>query len=256
MSHRSKIFDSLLRWKALPVGILHKVSEIDNYHSCFVIMKRLEKKGYLKTLHLESSSRARAVYPTKKLLDLFKDENTIIIEERQLVHDTLVSSFCLGMLTKEKFREAKIEDRLIGHDLYSSFRHNYPDAILEGFSEKSKFEVPVELELTQKSTIRIIEKFKNYLTHDYYKNVIFVFDSKRIAKKYIEVWEEYILENHRDQALKRFIFTWGQRENLIRLNLDDFDVFTQNKSLKMVDLWKDTAVKKEFRRGLFGVKTS
>lgn len=233
----TRVIDSLLKWKALPYYALRYSSGIENYPSFVTAVNRLKKDGFLKTAKLNTATHEKLIYPTSKMLSEYKDEQTLTIEERQIIHDALVSSFCLGMLKKETFTEAEIEDRLIGDDLYSSFRQNYPDAILIGNFNKSRIEVPVELELTQKSTTRIIEKFKNYLNHDYYRSVIFVFDSERIAKKYISILDHKNFLHHKEKAEGRFVFTWGSRESIAHLKIDDLEVYSRGELFKLRNLW-------------------
>lgn len=224
MSIAQNLVNNIIRWKALPLQALFALEDsTDNYKSFITTSHRLKRQGLIDTAPMGTSTGDKVAFPTKKLLSDLDDEDTLKVYEKQLTHDALVSLFCLGMLKLDSFIDADIDDRLYGINRFKDNREYYPDAVLMAKRKKSIIEIPIELELTQKSHRRIKQKFEHYTRTDYYKKVIFVFTNKRLMEHYHNIFMAYFSHAEVSDIQRKVIFTYASMERLIKMDLADLE---------------------------------
>src|SRR5690606_23100570 len=128
----------------------------------------------------------------KKILEGFKDpysrkkyvyfssfgEQRLSLKETPstLSKDTLLHDIIVSKIAKELLDNKWVQEVFLEHQLNEkkNFRTTYkiiPDAMLLFEKNNFKYRVALELELTRKSTQRIVEKIKQYDTSEYYHYV-------------------------------------------------------------------------------------
>lgn len=168
--------------------------------------------------------REKVVYPSSEFLKTHQMEKTLRVEESQIGHDAIVGSFCLMMSNKlDCVRDAMIEDFFTGEKIFRSASSFYPDALLSIKTSKRHFQLPVELERTQKSQSRILEKFYGYEENSVNSDVLFCFVDERVAKKYLSVFESF--RDERGKSIEsNFMFTWANGEDFSMGRIEKFNV--------------------------------
>ena len=237
MSIAQNLLNNIIRWKALPLQALFALEEnSDNYKSFITTTHRLKRQGLISTALMGTSSGDKIAYPTKKLLDDHKDEGTLKLYEKQLTHDALVSLFCLGMMKLEHFIDADIDDRLYGINRFKNTREYYPDAVIVGRKKKDLVEIPVEVEMTQKSHMRIREKYEPYIKNDWYKKVIFAFTNKRLMLHYYNILCAYYPHHSHQETHRKFIFTYAPVSEFIKMNVADLKAIYNSEGKKLSEI--------------------
>jgi hypothetical protein len=140
------------------------------------------------------------------------------------------------MLKLGPFIDADIEDRLFGIDTFESPRGYFPDAILIGKHKKAHMQIPVEVELTQKSQRRIQEKFKPYLQDTFYKKVIFAFTSKRLMEHYHNILNIYHNKTEHSEIFKRLVFAYAPIRDFINMDLSNMETIHNGESKRLSEI--------------------
>ena len=235
------IMNQLFRWKALPIQTLGNSINASSYSSLMSSIYGLKRNGDIHLRFMKSIQRHKIIYPTKTAIRFSELEDTLKVEESLLEHDALVSSFCLALERNiPVIKEALIEDFLIGEKIFRNQGRVYPDALISLNTQKGSFKFPIELERVQKSQSRIKEKFYEYSEFSYFRDIIFCFTQERVARKYVEVFEDF-KSSSTNQDKVNFIFTWASTGDFINGELDKFKLIKPQSHQSLKELFNELA---------------
>jgi len=178
----------LIKWKILRLQLL---KELANYHGKIntfrKILIRLENNGIVKSF-IEPMNKSKYVYLTKTGASLVGQTSFKELSNEILYHDSKVVEITRELLKLKSINKVELEHEICSLDTL------IPDAILSGSKNNINFNLAFELEITQKSKQRIIEKVRDYLNAVEFDYVLYVFCSEAILKNYTKTINEKIGE--------------------------------------------------------------
>lgn len=183
------ILAPLVKWKILSLRKLRVMSGYQGKINSFErIVRRMESNGVISSF-IEPMSRSKYIYLTRIGSRLIGMENYTDQSKETLFHDSKVTEVCNEFMKLDCFNSVKLE-----HEI-SSLNSILPDAILSGSKDDKKFRIALELEITQKSKARIIEKITDYRNSIEFDYALYLFSSDAIYKNYKRCIEENIGKN-------------------------------------------------------------
>ena len=185
----TRILDSVIRWSPITMQDLKKVIfEQRNKDSIVRLTNLLIKKGYLQS---ESSPliKSKVLYPTKLLIDQTGSLNKEH-KGQYLVHNTLLTSFCIDLLSFSNVDEIFLEKDLNGFERSSGDLSPDAEAII--YYDNEPFKIAIEFEFTQKSKNRVIAKIDKFFKGRKKKKIFFIFKNEREASVYVNYFVEYL----------------------------------------------------------------
>lgn len=175
------IFDGLLKWKVVPLGILKEISDYTGTMGSFYrVINRLEKRKYIKTIPY--SGRSRLVYPTQELLRKIANNSSLGIYDDCLFHDGIVTIICDQFSKWETIKEIKLPHEYRKISLDRNVLE--PDAVIFCEKDGDKFKVALEIELSRKSKDRVKNKFIQYVDSIFYDCAIYLLNNKSDFEAY------------------------------------------------------------------------
>ena len=212
-----EIINVLEKWGVLTVR--HLQSLLCSNISINALRKRLHKlavEDFVEISRLGINNEMIAV-PTKKALHRLKS-NRSSIDEAMIYHNLFISLLGLELISREKveffkhpheYRKSKAPITLsssIEPDAYLCVKHN-----------DENLKVAIEIELTQKSSDRIYEKFKQYKDSAYFSYVIYFFRDESTLNSYRKRLEEIANEmknkNDKNELLGKVIFLYSKQKH-------------------------------------------
>jgi hypothetical protein len=174
----------LNKWKILDLKSLREESEYPSHPRNFEkLISRLEKIKILKSFKDPWSNR-KFVYLSHHGLGLVGSDSKDLLTSESASHDAKVTQLVRVLLERECVQSAEIAPVMSQNNQVTR-----PDAILKAKVNGKNVRIALELELVQKSKVRIKSKINYYLNSDYYDHVIYMFCQKNIYqnyKRYIE----------------------------------------------------------------------
>ena len=195
----------LVKWKILTKEKLFFLSGYSGTYKAFhKIVRNFERKGLLQG-YRDFFSRKKYLYATELGNELIFDGKIFTPNHQTIFHDTRVSEIVQEATNYDHVKHYELE-HAYRMPSYDSFRKEYyPDAYLDVVAPDTECKIAVELELTQKSTDRIHEKFNRFIDKRSYSHVLYLFSEEAIWKKYIDVFKTYYEEEHDE----KFMFLWN-----------------------------------------------
>lgn len=216
----SRILETVIRWSPITIYDLKKViTEQSNKDSITRLTNLLVKNGYLQSEHTPLI-KSKILYPTKLLIDQTGSLNKEH-KGQYLVHNTLLTGFCIDILNLANVDEVFLEKDLNGFERVTGDLS--PDAEAIVYPENLPIKVAIEFEYTQKAKNRILTKIDKFMRGSYYQKMIFILKNEREASVYVNYYVEYLnTANFKisKEDSERVIFVYKTEKNRI-LNFSD-----------------------------------
>lgn len=241
-----EIMNVLDKWGVLTLKNLHKQLYSDiSLHGLRKKVHKLAVEDYLQISRLDLKNEM-IVLPTKKTLNQLKS-NRSSIDETMVYHDLHISLLGIELTSRENvfyFNLPHEYQKCRTPSAFNSSNHSEfagsaigPDAYI-GINHNDKiFKVAVEFELTQKSSDRVYEKFKQYKDSSYFDYVIYFFKSKAILtayrKRLDELMKEFSTEADRKKLTGKIIFMHSSQKHQYGAILDNSTMECQFKELSI-----------------------
>lgn len=231
------IMNALEKWGVLTIRNLHNLlcSKI-TIRALRRKVHNLAKADYLQISRLDSNNEM-IIIPTKKSLNQLKSNRTII-DESMIYHNLFISLLGHELTTRQnvtfynlphEYRKSRTPVTLgsaIEPDAYIGLKHN--DKISK---------VALEVELTQKSSDRVFEKFKQYKDSLYFDYVIYFFQSESILNAYKRRLNEFVnefkLDIDRNQITGKIIFLYSDQNHQYGSILENSSIECQNRAISI-----------------------
>ena len=200
-----KLFKYLYEVK---VASFEQVSRMifNNVHRTTVYrrLKKLILANYIQVVSYTKGIKATRAYSlTSKSFKTFisgelDKETRKQIKSHSIQHDLILGDIRERLLKSERVAQFISENVLLsGVDFPTEhnprpFLINRPDGIIEVKKIRNNYLLPVEFELTQKSSARYAEKFQRYYTTREIEVVIYVVSNKQLLNKLKDIEKKYI----------------------------------------------------------------
>ncbi|MBC7540148.1 MAG: hypothetical protein H7281_15090 [Bacteriovorax sp.] len=218
-----EIINALDKWGVLTLRSLHKqLTSNISIHGLRRKIHRLAIEEFVYISRLDNKNEM-IILPTKKTLNHLKSPRSSI-DESMVYHNLFISILGIELMNRENVHYYKLPHEYQTSRVPNAFSSTNslelslsPDAYL-GISHNDKiFKVAIEVELTQKSSDRVYEKFIQYKESTYFDYVIYFFKSKSILNSYRRRIQELIMENKSETSQKglngKIIFLYSSQNH-------------------------------------------
>lgn len=192
----------LIKWRILDLESLREESlHKKNYFNFARIMRSLEKNKVINT-YKHPFNKKKYIYLSPYGENLLGgSDNPTAVARDSLVHDIKVAQLARDFRNFEYVNEVWLEHQISNTINFQLNKGLIPDALIEVTKNKSKERFALELELTQKSRMRIFEKAKQYLISNRFDKVIYFFASENLMKTYVQIISDRLPEGKLDKFL-------------------------------------------------------
>lgn len=200
--------EPLRKWKILDLkGLLDKSSYPSSYKSFSKLILKLEKKGLVGSLY-DPFTAKKYVFLDEKGNQYIGVKDHTKFPINTFVHDSKVIDLIQWFMKLDFCDDFKLSYEL------TSF--HVPDAILIRFVDENwpTTKMAFELELTQKSIGRFLDKMRWYVETSYYETVIYYFQNKNVLLTYKREFKK----TYGEKYLGKFLFLLN--EQLFSKNYD------------------------------------
>ncbi|MFA6236068.1 MAG: hypothetical protein WC635_01970 [Bacteriovorax sp.] len=198
-----KILLPLKRWRILDLkNLMIETNEFDKYSTFAKVIQRFEKFKVLKS-YRDSWTRRKYVYLTRfgeGFINL--SDFPVSLSEENIFHDLRVVEIVRDFSRVKGVSEIVLEHQIANKKQFKTELSTIPDAEIYGELNDKKFKLAIELELTQKTKLRLTDKAKLYCNSSY-NHVIYFFSSKETLENYKKLFDEVLDQSYND---KIFLF--------------------------------------------------
>jgi len=175
--HYYDILKEIGQWKIIAMKSLYKNSPRTIHYSIFSRkIKSLENDGFIKSIY--GPRKSKMLILTEKGASFSPYKEHIYLESMSFNHDLITTNFILNLKKYPSFTSAQVQS--IEVDLE-------PDGIIYGEKKGKEYSLAVEIELTQKSKRRVIDKLCRYKDCPDYTYLLYVFNKESVFKCYREI---------------------------------------------------------------------
>lgn len=197
----------LLKWRVMDLqSLLKECPYQNNYLNFAKIIRSLESKKIIHGYRHPFNKKKYIYFSSYGQKLLGRDDNPTALNDESLLHDIKVSELGREFLAYSFVNNVELEHQLHNKGMFYSRSGLVPDAVVEVIKNKTRFRIALELELTQKSRPRIIEKAKQYLMSRSYDQVIYLFASEALMQSY----REKIQSIYPDQKSSKILFFYNE----------------------------------------------
>jgi hypothetical protein len=169
------------RWKIIPMKSLYELKTPSQSYQMFCKkVRKLEEEGLLKSIL--GSNKRKFLSLTMKGLKFSPFGKNFDLAEDSLNHDLISTKIVTTLINYKSFNSGQVccyQDRV---DVE-------PDGLIYGSKNGVDYSLAIEVELTQKSKIRIIEKFNKYVSSNDFSYVLYVMNKESAFRTYRKVLE-------------------------------------------------------------------
>ena len=173
-----KILEAVGSWKVIFIKDLARLPDVtQSYDSLCEKVRTLEGHGYLRG-NLKKRTGKHITLTEKGFSSIGLQNFDLVVNPD---HDLLCTRVIMDLLATGFFLSGRVPK--------SGEYEMDPDGVLSFKKKPDVFTVAVEVELTQKSKSRIVEKFKKYAKEKFAK-ALYVFNNKQIFNSYQKILKE------------------------------------------------------------------
>ncbi len=221
------IINILGKWKVIDMKGLKDFCNYDvKYHNLLKKVRTLESHGLIKSVLL--GRKDKHIYLTNKGLKLTSYDLTYEICDENLTHDLVVGRVLRELLTYPSFRDGRMFHQIIVDDIY-------PDAQIDGKKNSQNYSVALEVELTQKSEVRVKEKFRRYAKDNSFTYAMFISNKEGLYRAY----KRYLSEMNPD-IQEAVIILFDKSLSTTKFNYQASNCFYMGKERSFNFLFLDT----------------
>jgi hypothetical protein len=202
-SNQMQILLPLKRWRILDLkNLMIETNVFDKYSTFAKVIQRFEKFKVIKS-YRDNWSKRKYVYLTRFGEDFINlSDFPVSLGEDNLFHDLRVVEIVRAFSKVKGVNEIVLEHQIANKKQFKTELSTIPDAEIHGELNEKKFKLAIELELTQKTKLRLSDKAKLYQNSSY-NHVIYFFSSKETLLNYKKLFDEILDENYNE---KIFLF--------------------------------------------------
>lgn len=226
--------EPLSKWRILDMeSLISFSSDYKKYATAQKMLWRLHKKKLIE-IYRDPWNKKNYIFLGSSGINEINPELKPRLNSGALYHDSKVSTLGLLISKLDKvFSKIELEHEIKKGKHFKDIGECIPDARVIGNLKGQNFEAAIELELTQKEKVRIIEKAKYYLESKYYNHAFYFFPSSTTLKNYYKILkEEFGLEFNK----KIFLFSCPSLINS-RPSLSVGSGFVNNKERSFFDVF-------------------
>ncbi|MBC7428532.1 MAG: hypothetical protein H7336_07975 [Bacteriovorax sp.] len=207
-----EILNPLLKWRILSVKELKNQSGYTGSQSAFYkIVSKLEKNNLVESF-MNNWSNEKFLYLKPDALKAFGQEKFLLPVNVDIrFHDAITTKVALFFKSYSFVKDIYLDQEIPKH---FPIMEKTPDILVVG--EKTKpFKLALEIELTQKSKLRVLDIFKRHSESKIINNIVYITDKKSLFNSYVN----YLGELSTSIDCSKFIFIYEKDLNAKTFNL-------------------------------------
>jgi hypothetical protein len=196
------------RWKIIPMSSLYRLKSFNQSYQMFCRkIVKLEEEGLLNSIL--GNNKRKILSLTMKGLQFSPFGKSFDESEDSLNHDLIATKVVSTLIKHESFSTGEVCCYLDRIDLE-------PDGVIFGAKNEIDYTLAIEVELTQKSKSRVIDKFNKYVSSNDYSYVLYVMNKESAFKTYSKV-----LDSLNDKVSKKIILLLDRNLGPYRFDFED-----------------------------------
>ncbi len=223
MGQYHQILVELGRWKVISMNSLYEQGFLNQSYQVFTKkVRKLEKAGLIKSIL--GIHKRKILSLTNEGAKYSPTASKVSDQDETLFHDLIATNVVTSLTKEEIFKFGEVP-------FYDELDEVSPDGIVYGLKNNKNYSMALEIELTQKSKKRIIDKFNKYSRSKHYHYSMYVFNKESAYRSY-----KNVLESMNDEIKSKIILCLDKE-----LKTDNFDYMnskiwfkSQDKSFKEV----------------------
>lgn len=220
--HYFDILKDVSRWKIIAMKSLYEVGEKQiSYQAFCKKVKVLENKGLLKVIL--GMRRRKVLTLSQSGAQMCPYGISYKESDMEYNHDLITTNFITNVLNFESFKAGQVQS--IGLDLEA-------DGVIYGLKGYKNYALAVEIELTQKSKDRVLNKLTRYSSSVYYDYLLYVFNKKSIYESY-----KKIVRGLESEATKKVILLLNEEISKEKFEYENSKCFFKSKEMTFKDIF-------------------
>jgi hypothetical protein len=228
----------LVKWKILSIKELFQDSGYaGSYKNYQKTISRLEKAGVLKG-NKDVWTKSKRMYLTRSGNELVNNSRWMshVINDGSFFHDSRVTLYLRYLAQNLNMQSIELEQERMKIKNFQDMQRIRPDAeftLLNSSNKPQRF--LLEVELTQKSKDRLIEKFEHYHRIPDYQHVLYVFPTQSLFNSYLQLFK-YLNSKH-----ERSNYIFALEPGLVKgsFSLDSSKAFYKGMELSLQNVFKE-----------------
>jgi hypothetical protein len=218
-----EIMNALDKWGVITIRNLHSILASDiSLTGLRRKVHKLANEDYIHISRLDLKNEM-IVLPTKKTLDRLKS-NRSFIDENLVYHNLFISILGMEFINREKVFYFNLPHEYQTSRVPAAFSSKIasaqaigPDAYLGVTHNEKIIRIGIEVELTQKSSDRVYDKYTQYKESEYFDYVIYFFKNRSIftayKKRLNELTSDQNDDNERKKLNSKIIFLFSSQKH-------------------------------------------
>ncbi|OFZ37949.1 MAG: hypothetical protein A2451_11745 [Bdellovibrionales bacterium RIFOXYC2_FULL_39_8] len=224
-----EIINIIGQWKIIDIPTLHKMISLKlQLPNLLYKVRQLEKNGYVKGMWL--GRNRKHVFLTNKGIKLTPYDYTYEICDENLTHDLVTGRVLRELLTFTNFKNGRMFHQISEEGVF-------PDAMVEAIREGKSYNMAIEVELTQKASNRVKEKYIRYTTDRRFNFCLFVTNKPQLYRAY-----QLYLQELSSDVQEQIVLLLDKNLSPKSFNFLESECFYQKKSQKFVELFGDRII--------------
>jgi len=220
------IINILGKWKVMDMKGLNDLCSYElKYFNLLSKVRKLESHGLVKGVLL--GRKDKHIYLTNKGLKFTGYDYTYEICDENITHDLIT-----GRVLKELIKTPYFIDGKMFHEV--AIDNLFPDAEVKGIKDNIRYNLALEIELTQKSESRVKEKYRKYGRERNYNYVLFITRKEALFKTY-----KRYLEEMSSDVQEAVILMIDKNLSVKKFNQEDATCFYQRQITNFNKLFED-----------------
>lgn len=218
----TQILNEIGRWKAISFrGLYENIGERTAYSPFCRLLKRLEQEDFIKSF-IGHGRRKYAILTDKgAMFSQYASEYSEGYQE--LKHDIIVSGVLRSLLKFKNFKSGSVV-----HEHFDAI----PDGVIYAVKKDRSYSLAVEVELHQKSQLRLIQKFAKYKQSNTFNYVIYITNKRSIFDSY-----EHLLKNMNESVRDKIILLLDENLSEYRFDYLESELSFRGKRKTFVEIF-------------------
>lgn len=212
------ILSEVGRWKIIPMRGLYDLNNFGIKYPTFCRkIKKLESEGLVRSIL--GNNKRKFITLTSKGSEVCPYGVSFDDAEDSLNHDLIATNVVTKLIEYKNFKTGQVQCFGRGLDVE-------PDGLIFGQKNGKEYSLAIEVELHQKSKLRLTDKLIKYSNSIYYSYVIYIINKEATFRAY-----KSVLENMTNDVRRKVILLLDKDLTPARFNFLEAQCLFQNKDV-------------------------
>jgi len=221
-----ELLNIIAQWKIIDMPTLQELCSFKMKLPNFLNKVRLlERDGYIKGTLL--GRKHKYVYLSDKGIKHTPYDHSYEIGDESFMHDLITGKVLRELLTFSNFKNGRMFHQISEEGVF-------PDAMIEAERNGRQYTLAIEVELTQKASNRVKEKFARYTTDKRFNFCLYITNKAQLYRAY-----QHYLQEMSVSVREKIVLLLDKNLSAKNFNFLDSECFYLKNGLKFVELFGD-----------------